>query len=154
MKTIHNAGSSGGEHIRANFGASGDMSTHFSGSGGTYDITVFALDENDGQSMIKVHVNGKVVGTINLDRDSDGSGTDHLKQSDFSEFTLEGIQINKGDKVSLWIDSDRGEAVRLDKVKFQEVEEVQFRECDDPNAVNIDFEGLAKGTVLSTQYDG
>jgi len=30
----------------------------------------------------------------------------------------------------------------------------EFVECDDPNAVKIDFEGLAAGTELSDQYEG
>ena len=153
MTVQHGAQASGGELVRlAHLGGTGDLSTTFNGDGGTYDLSIFAQDESDGQSTIMVKVNGQVVEAVKLDQDDDGVGSNN---GGFSEFVIEGVELTTGDEIMIWVDGDAGEFVRLDKIKLQEVEpEPGFRECDDPNAVNLDFEGLAKGTVLSTQFDG
>ena len=113
---FHGANASGGEGIRLDyFGGNGDVFTDFTGDGGTYDITIRAQDENDGQSMIKVSVNGVQVGVITLDNDNNGGGSNN---GGFQDFVLEGVEINPGDRVSFWVDGDAGELVRLDKFTF------------------------------------
>ncbi|WP_420862167.1 SdrD B-like domain-containing protein [Algirhabdus cladophorae] len=124
-------------------GGTGDISTTFAGPSGTYDLTVFAQDESDGQSVIMVKINGEVVGTINLDQDNNGGGSNN---GHFSEFTVDDIQINTGDTVTLWAQSDRGEFVRIDKIELCQDGEV----CDE----KLDFEGVGAGTVVSTQFAG
>ena len=112
----HAAQASGGEILKLNHGGgNGDASTTFNGVSGTYDLTITAQDENDGQSVIMVKVNGQTVGQVVLDRDSDGIGTD---EGGFSDFVIQGLDINRGDKVSLWINGDGNEFVRLDKLVF------------------------------------
>jgi len=124
-------------------GGTGDISTTFNGPSGTYDLTVFAQDENDGESVIMVKVNGVVVGTINLDQNNNGGGSNN---GGFSEFTVDDIQINTGDTVTLWAQSDGYEFVRIDKIELCQDGEV----CDE----KLDFEGLASGAVVSTQFAG
>jgi len=147
FKTVHGSNASGGEFIKLNYaGGHGDIWTTFNGESGEYDLKLFAQDESDGQSTIMVKVNGHVVDTITLDRDSDGWGSDH---GQFSEFTLENIQLNAGDKLSFWVDGDHGEFVRFDKIELCKDGEV----CPDGFSLE-DFSGPAKGTVVGTQFDG
>jgi serine-aspartate repeat-containing protein C/D/E len=129
--------------VKLDGGQSGDLSTTFHGETGSYDIKVFAQDESDGQSTIMVKVNGNVVGTITLDRDSDGSGSNN---GGFSEFVLEDIQISQGDVVQLWAQAQGGEYVRIDKIELCQDGEV----CD----AKLDFEGLNSGAVVNDQFAG
>jgi uncharacterized protein (DUF2141 family) len=148
FNTVHGANASGGEMVRINkLGGTGDLSTTFEGGSGTYDLTLFAQDESDGQSTVMVKVNGEVVQTIKLDGDNNGGGSNN---GHFSEFTVEGLELNTGDTVGLWAQSDSGEYVRIDKIKLQEVEAEEV----DPNMVCLDFEGLTAGTVVDQQFDG
>jgi len=115
----HGANASGGEFLKLDgAGGNGDAGATFNGASGTYDLTIRAQDENDGQSVIMVKVNGHVVGSVKLDRDSDGGGSD---SGGFSDFTLEGLNIQQGDTVSVWVDGDYNEYVRLDKFTFDPV---------------------------------
>ena len=151
FKVVHGDQASGGELVKLhNAQGNGDIWTKFDGPDGCYNLTVVAQDESDGQSTIMVKINGEVVGTITLDQDSDGGGSDN---GGFSEFTLENIQINDGDTITLWVDGDDGghEFARIDKIILKPG--VKFRECDDPNAQLLDFE-FAAGTVVSDQYEG
>ncbi|MCB1925805.1 MAG: carboxypeptidase regulatory-like domain-containing protein, partial [Gammaproteobacteria bacterium] len=114
---VNGAQASAGKLVKlACAGGSGDLWKNFNGASGTYDLKIFAQDENDGQSTIMVKVNGVVVGTIKLNHDSDGSGDDN---GSFSAFVLQDVQINQGDKVQLWVDGNAGEYVRIDKIEFK-----------------------------------
>ncbi|SFA70733.1 Cna protein B-type domain-containing protein [Poseidonocella pacifica] len=93
----------------------GKLSTTFKGGEGSYTLKIFAQDENDGQSMIVVKVNGVEVGTVMLDQDTDGSGSD---RGPFSEITLAGLDLSYGDEITLHAKGDGGEFVRLDKIKI------------------------------------
>ena len=147
FKTVHGANASGGEFIKLkNEGGQGDISTTFNGESGEYDLTFFAQDESDGQSTITVKVNGHVVDTIKLDRDSDGHGND---DGNFSEFTIDNIQLNTGDTLSFWVDGDHGEFVRFDKIELCKDGEP----CPDGFTLQ-DFSGVSKGTVVGSQFDG
>lgn len=147
FKTVHGSQASGGKLVKlACAGGNGDLWTTFNGMSGEYDLTVRAQDESDGQSVLMVKVNGHVVGTIKLDRDSDGGGSDH---GGFSNFTLENIQINQGDTVSIWADGKHGEYVRIDKIELCKDGEP----CPDGFSLE-DFSGVGKGTVVGTQFDG
>ena len=119
FKVVHGKKASDGALVKLKgTNKSGDLSTKFEGDSGTYNFTVFAQDESDGQSEIKVKINGKVVSTIKLDRDSDGHGDDN---GHFSAFTLEGVKINKGDKITLWVQGRHGEFARIDKIALEPV---------------------------------
>ena len=76
----HGSQASGGEFLKLNCaGGHGDVNTTFKGVDGTYDMCFFFQDENDGQSKIYVKVNGHVVDIIDLNRDSDGGGSDQWR---------------------------------------------------------------------------
>ena len=64
---VHGSQASGGalEKLR---GHDGKLWTDFSGESGTYDLSIFAQDENDGASKLMVYVDGRLVDTIVLDR--------------------------------------------------------------------------------------
>ncbi|MEM7312225.1 MAG: Ig-like domain-containing protein [Planctomycetota bacterium] len=96
-------------------GTEGDLTTTFDCESGSYSLTLFAQDENDGQSEVIVKVAGQEVGRIQLDQDNDGEGSNH---GPFSEFTLTDIQVNQGDQITLWVDGDGGEYVRIDKLEL------------------------------------
>ncbi|MEO0587299.1 MAG: hypothetical protein AAF078_06625, partial [Planctomycetota bacterium] len=103
-------------------GGDASLTTEFSGATGIYDIRLDAMDENDGVSKIEVEIDGVVVGTIMLDRDSDGAGSNN---GHFSTFSLEGIEIPEGATVELNAWRDSGERVRIDKLEFEKVAEVE-----------------------------
>ena len=146
MSVQHGSQASGGELVRtSHLGGQGDLSTTFNGQGGTYDLSIFAQDETDGQSSIMVKINGVLVEAFKLDNDTDGVGSNN---GGFSEFVVEGLDLNAGDEIMIWVDGDAGEWVRIDKIKLQQTEEVN------PDLVCLDFEGLAAGTVVNQQFDG
>ena len=110
------SGASGGKLVKLDCaGGWGKLWTNFDGPAGTYDLKLHVQDEYDGQSSLTIKVNGHVVGTIKLDRDSDGAGSNH---GPFSEFVLEDIQINPGDKISIWANGNCWEYVRIDKIEL------------------------------------
>ena len=120
--TVCGSQASGGELVRLTTNRCGGindgaLSTVFKGATGTYTLKIFAQNESDGNSTIVVKVDGVVVGTIQLDDTvpNDGSGSDN---GAFSEFKLEGIQINAGSKIQLVSYSDGCEYVRIDKIQL------------------------------------
>lgn len=120
---------SGGEIVRLNNkGDHGKLSTEFEGPEGSYDLTIYAQDESDGQSRIEVQVNGETVKTIYLDRDSDGRGHD---DGPFSAFTISDVDLKPGDHLRLRVDGDDCEFVRIDKIKLE-------MEGEDPEIIHID----------------
>ena len=94
---MHNSNASGGEHVKIK-GCDGSLETTFNGKSGTYDLSLFAQDETDGKSMLKVYIDGELVRTLRLDQQSDGRGSD---QGGFSETTLGQITIENGDKIRI-----------------------------------------------------
>lgn len=138
---------SGGELVKIS-GHDGKISTDFGGTDGVYNMTICVQDECDGNSKLKVYVNGEFQQTIILDSGADGWGSNN---GGFSEVTLQGLEIAEGDKVEIraWRGGD--EYVRIDAIKF---EQVKFEECDEPGAVKLDFENFATGDILGTQIDG
>ncbi|MEM7057833.1 MAG: SdrD B-like domain-containing protein [Pseudomonadota bacterium] len=151
FKTVSGSKASGGKLVKLkNAGSSGDLSTVFHGPSKTYDLTVRAQDESDGHSVIHVKINGHIVGTIDLNKDNNGQGSDH---SGFSNFTLEDIEINEGDTISLWAQGDGYEFVRLDKI-FLDMKNEDPHARDDHIAVHED-EGAndVDGNVLTNDAD-
>ncbi|MEM7211893.1 MAG: SdrD B-like domain-containing protein [Pseudomonadota bacterium] len=252
FKTVHGSQASGGELVKLNCaGGDGLLCTTFNGKEGVYDVKIRVQDENDGQSMIKLKVNGVEVEAIRLDNDSDGGGSNN---GGFSTYVIKDVDLSAGDDISIAAWGDGYEFVRIDNIVLeghdQEVrteepvkegvtiklidadtnevvattetdadgnyafddvpvgnykimgvapdgteftiqdagsddsidsdvdssgtsgvisvtansetdidlglkeEKVEFRPCDDPDAVNIGFEGFAAGVVISDQYDG
>ncbi|WP_074221746.1 SdrD B-like domain-containing protein [Rhodovulum sp. ES.010] len=168
-KTVCGVQASGNELVRLKSGwcgiEDGKLKTVFKGCDGTYDLKIFAQDEDDGQSTVVVKVNGVEVGTILLNEDDDGSGNDN---GGFSEFTLENVEINAGDEIALYAHSDGGEYVRIDKIELCRDEEPKLGAIGDTVWFDADGDGLqdageagvanvtvslldGSGTVVATQ---
>ncbi|MEM6663195.1 MAG: SdrD B-like domain-containing protein [Pseudomonadota bacterium] len=135
FQTVHGKKASGGELARLKkAGGDGDLWTDFDGKTGTYDLTVFVQDENDGRSEIIVKVDGKQVGKIKLDRDGDGGGSNN---GGFSQFTIEDLPIEAGDKIQLWVDGDHGEFVRIDKIELKGADQTIVEEEPGKEGVEV-----------------
>lgn len=147
-KTEHNDAASGDELIKLKNDV-GYAKADFGGESGQYDIKICYVDENDGEGFIDIFVNGVFVGCIDLSENDNGNG---VSNTTFSEFVIEGVQINEGDQIKLKGRQDGCEFARIDKIVFEQCDEPDFRECDDPNAVKLDFEGFAAGTVFDDEY--
>ncbi|MEL6266566.1 MAG: SdrD B-like domain-containing protein, partial [Pseudomonadota bacterium] len=149
FKTVYGDDASGGELVKlVCAGGHGSLNTTFTGPSCVYDLVLHIQDEYDGQSELRIKIDGEFVGTITLDGDGDGRGSNN---GGFSEFVIKGVEIPQGAKVEIFAEGDGKEFVRIDKVDFCKVE---FRVCDDPDAVKIDFESFAMGETLTTQVDG
>jgi len=138
----HGAKASGGELIKLD-GHTGYAWTYFDGPEGTYNLTISAQDEWDGDSRIEVFVNGHKVGTVRLDRGTDGGGSD---DGHFSDFELLNLDLRHGDKIKLKASKDGHEYVRIDKLTLTPHDTPppgpEPEDC-------IEFSELADGTQLS-----
>ncbi|WP_424967184.1 SdrD B-like domain-containing protein [Dinoroseobacter sp. S375] len=143
----HNGDASGGANIKAT-GHYGIAETVFNGPAGTYDLSVFSMDENDGNGAIDVYVNGQYVDTIWLDQGNDGGGGAN-SGSTFSEDVFQDLQLDTGDVISLVGYTDCAEFARIDKIVLCE----DGKTCP-PDYMKLDFAGLQKGTTVSNQFDG
>ncbi|MEO1495091.1 MAG: SdrD B-like domain-containing protein [Pseudomonadota bacterium] len=132
-------------------GHQGTAKVDFGGEAGKYDLEIAYVDENDGQGFIDVFINGQFVACISLDDDDNGNG---VHNTTFSTFKLSGVEFNPGDEIKLKGRMDDYEFARIDKITFTQVKEPEFRECDDPDAVLIDFNDLNAGDVVGMQFEG
>lgn len=98
------------------FGGSGSLTKTFRGTSGIYKTTLLVQDENDGESVLNVKVNGQPVGSVLLDRNSDGVGHNN---GQFSAFVLDDIAINHGDEIAIETTGNGHELVRIDKLTFE-----------------------------------
>ena len=135
---------SGGELVRISSGT-GSLSTTNPGEGGTYSLTIFAQDETDGMGTIDVYVDGSLVGTVKLDTQTNGGGSNN---SGFSEFTLEGIEIPEGATIELFSNKDGGEFMRVDKIELTKTDGA----ATTVTLLHEDFEGSAD-TVNLGKWD-
>jgi len=148
-KSEYNDAASGDELIKLKQDV-GYAKADFGGESGEYNVEICYVDENDGEGFIDVFINGQFVGCIDLSANDNGNG---VSNTTFSSFVIEGVQINEGDEIKLKGRKDCGEYARIDKIVFEQVKEPEFRECDDPNAVKIDFNDLAAGDVVAAQFE-
>ena len=110
-----NAGASGGGMIDLHNGVdatvsptSGTASVDFSGAAGTYDLSVFAMDEGDGNGTVELLVNGVSQGSYTLDQ---GGGA-------FRELPFNAVQLNPGDTITIAGTADAGEWARIDRLEI------------------------------------
>ncbi|MFN3261404.1 MAG: SdrD B-like domain-containing protein [Pikeienuella sp.] len=114
---FHGSQASGGQGVKLDCaGGDGYLKTTFNGKTGVYDVTIRVQDENDGKSVIKLLVDGKLVEAVRLDRDSDGGGSDH---GGFSHFVIRDVAINQHSEIKLVVDGEHGEFVRIDNIQFE-----------------------------------
>lgn len=117
FKTVEGAQASGGKLAKLYCaGSDGKLFTDFHGKDGTYNVKIRVQDECDGQSKLKLYVNGQYVDMVVLNRNGDGGGHD---DGGFSEFVIEGVDIKKGDKIELRAWSDGHEFVRIDNIVLE-----------------------------------
>ena len=114
-QVVHGANASGGELVKLT-DCWGDLWTDFHGKEGTYDVKIFVQDENDGQSLVRIKVNGVLVDAIRLDGDTDGGGSNN---GGFSTFVIKDVELSPGDEIMIWSDANGGEYVRIDKLEFE-----------------------------------
>mgnify|MGYP000898471460 FL=1 len=81
---------SGGEYI-ALTGYSGSASQTFGGAKGEYDLTLRLWDAAKGDGVIKILVNGKEVGAVRLNAET----------NKWSEIKIEDLNLSKGDVITL-----------------------------------------------------
>ena len=145
--TVHASQASGGQFEKLNAaGGDGELWTHFGGKDGLYDIKLHMQDENDGQSQVDLYVNGTYKGTVTLDKDDDGSGSDH---GGFSTFVLKDVDMHKGDEIKLVVHGDHGEFVRFDKMVLEGKDEHVITEEPAKEGVTVKLLDAA-GTVVAT----
>ncbi len=114
-QVVHGANASGGELVKLT-DCWGDLWTDFHGKEGTYDVKIFVQDENDGQSLVRIKVNGVLIDAIRLDGDTDGGGSNN---GGFSTFVIKDVELSPGDEIMIWSDANGGEYVRIDKLEFE-----------------------------------
>lgn len=111
---VNGSQASGGQLVKIR-GETGSLTGSMLEEGGYFTVSIFVQDENDGQSVIELLIDGQVVGSIILDQDDDGAGSNN---GGFSEFTLDGIRIPQGAEIQLRAYKDGNEYVRIDKIEF------------------------------------
>ncbi|MEL6260748.1 MAG: sialate O-acetylesterase [Cyanobacteria bacterium J06626_6] len=85
----------------------------FAGAAGTYGLTLDAYDENDGNAVWEVKVNGVVVGSATLNQNL---GSDLPNQQTKTQITFNGLNLKPGDKVKLIGRRNGYEMPSLDRV--------------------------------------
>ena len=157
----HWDGASGGGYVQT--WSHGALTTTFEGLAGTYSLDLTAFDENDGQSVIEVWVNGALIQSLVLDEDAGGGylhGTSRV-------LSVDGITLAPGDRIELRGYSDQGEAARIDKIDLTQTGGAgqtvtlmleEFEKGQDltrsANVLHSDFIG-SHGTAASNAcYDG
>lgn len=155
FNTVHGSQASGGQLVRLNcLGGDGQICTDFNGKDGVYDVKIRVQDENDGQSLIKLKVNGHVVEAIRLDADSDGGGSNN---GGFSTYVIQDVALNTGDDLTIAAWGDYHEYVRIDKIDL--IGEDTTIVTDEPTkaGVTVKLVDAATGDVVAetvTDHDG
>lgn len=148
FKTVSGAEASADCLVKLNCaGGWGDLTTEFSGKDGTYDVTIWVQDENDGQSTIKLKVNGQMVEAIRLDNDNDGGGSNN---GSFSPFVIKDVELKDGDDITLWVDGNGHEFVRIDKIDLEGQDEEVVVSEPTKAGVTIKLIDAATGEVVAT----
>lgn len=146
----HQDAASGDELIKLKCGVGYAKLPDFQGESGCYDIEITVIDENDGKGFLDVFVDGEFVGCFRLDQNDNGNGVSNVS---FTTLKLSNIEIPEGAEITFKGTGDAHEFIRIDKIAFCPIDkEPEFRVCDDPDAVLIDFEGFAAGTVIDDEY--
>ncbi|WP_096788070.1 SdrD B-like domain-containing protein [Rhodobacter sp. CZR27] len=151
LVTICDSGASGGKFVRlACPGGKGELTTSFNGKSGTYDLTLRLQDENDGQSTIRLVIDGREVEAIRLSRDSDGGGSDC---GPFSTYVIRDVQIDCGDQIRLAVAGSCSEYVRIDSLRL-EGHDTTVRTPEPPRAgVTVKLVDLSGRVVATTTTD-
>lgn len=107
------AAASGGKALKAASGKTGEAWFTFTGTAGSYNITVYYFDENDGQSTFKLYVNGSQQDTWVANQNL-GSGS--ANSSTLTSRVVSNITLAPGDVIKVTGKQHSNEYARLDKV--------------------------------------
>jgi hypothetical protein len=109
-KTLYETNTFEGENCaRATSNSLGNVRTNFTGASGTYTIVVRYHDENDGQAVFTLRVNGAIVGTWTANVD------DHT----WKTRTFNNIFIANGNEIRVEAAREEGEHARVDYVEIR-----------------------------------
>ena len=92
----------------------GTATAAFTGSSGTYDITINAVPENDGTPTVRLYIAGKKVWEAVLPMDAKY----YNALNDRLDYSVTGITINKGDEIKIEGVTQAAAYARVDKVYF------------------------------------
>ncbi len=106
---------SGGRIIRARPGTTGVAKTVFNGVASTYNLTLDAYDESDGQGQLSVRINGRTVNTTTLNKNLGSNFPDGRTRV---QIAVNDLSLKPGDVVEIVGRSDRDEYTSLDKLTF------------------------------------
>lgn len=103
---------SGGTMVQVgNTGPTGVGRYRFTGPTGTYNLEYAYFDENDGNAIHRLFVNGTQVASFIANEDTGANGAD---ANSYRKKFFTGIQVNNGDEVRFEVTEDAGEFGRVD----------------------------------------
>ncbi len=147
FKTVDGSQASGGELVKLAYaGCYGTLSTTFDGKTGVYDVKIRVQDENDGQSKIKLKVDGQLVEAIRLGADSDGGGSN---DGGFSTYVIKDVAISKGEDITIRTKGDGYEYVRIDNIVLEGQDQQEM--VSEPGKADVTIKLLdAGGMIVAT----
>ncbi|QAX29918.1 SdrD B-like domain-containing protein [Leisingera sp. NJS204] len=154
FKTVDGNQASGGELVKLAYpGCYGTLCTTFDGKTGVYDVKIRVQDENDGQSKIKLKVDGQLVEAIRLDADSDGGGSN---DGGFSTYVIKDVAISNGEDITIKTKGDGYEYVRIDNIVLEGQDQQEV--VPEPGKADVTIKLLDAGGVVvattTTDADG
>ncbi|WP_353473908.1 right-handed parallel beta-helix repeat-containing protein [Salipiger sp. H15] len=142
---------SGGTVIQNESGENQSASLAFDGDAGVYDLTVNYFDENDGVSTLSVLVNGEEVATWDWDLEL---GSANANASTRASKVIEGLELQKGDVVTLQGQHDGSEPLRIDTISLEMTGELTGTDTGTDAGAVIDTGNVgAIGTTFSVEAE-
>ncbi|MGC1308972.1 MAG: hypothetical protein WA885_17230, partial [Phormidesmis sp.] len=111
--TPENSSPSSGKKVINVGEGTGTATTKFTGASGTYDLTVAYHDENDGQSLLSVKVDGKTVDSWILNEATDSS---IASAGNLRKRVISGLLLNTNSVIEIRGTSEGGEYSRVDYI--------------------------------------
>ncbi|MEL6554483.1 MAG: hypothetical protein AAFQ63_13585 [Cyanobacteria bacterium J06621_11] len=107
---------SGGEILRVRGDRrDANATTTFNGPDGTYSLTLYSYDENDGNGRLNVWVNGQQVSATVLNRNL---GVNLPSGQSQVQILVGNLRLRRGDRIEIEAVRDGGEMTSLDKIVF------------------------------------
>lgn len=125
----------GGKGVKLACDDWGKLSKKLDCDEGEYDFKINVQDECDGQSSLKIYIDGEYAGTIKLDQDTDGGGSDY---GPYSTYTLPGLKVPADADIKIIACGDKNEFVRIDCIELCPVEPAE-KECEPVTLLHEDF---------------
>ncbi|MBB35033.1 MAG: hypothetical protein CME88_02495 [Hirschia sp.] len=100
---------------------SGTLTYTFEGGDGAYDLELFVYDENDGASPLEVRINGTLIDTVVMNTNTGDGG---VSATSLISYTLNDLDLEFGDVITITGSRDLAEWARVDKLTFSPLGEV------------------------------